>query len=533
MSALLLAQGLTMQSGALTAVTDVDLAINAGEVVGLTGRSGAGKSLLTQILAGLQAPDSGQIFFDGQPLDSPFPGRQLGISLMHQHPRLFNQLDISTNIFLGQELKRSFFGRKTNLLNSPKMHEEARRLLAMLDVTFPTLLEQVGNLSSESRQLISIAQGMASPAKLRLVDDPTEQLAVSYQSRMLALINQWRQAGTAVLFSSLNLDHLFAVTDRVVVLREGMLVANLRTDETNRAEIVSAMVGVGASQRRTPVIWAMDSYHQAKKQAETLKHSQLLLEQDLATQGNVNNQLLDELSKQVQALDKVNLALQDAQRRLLTEREMERKHLARELHDDTIQDLLSLNYQLEGITSLAQNKDAVAQIVGEVEDARFHIRQLASNVRRICSDLRPPTIDSFGLGAALESYIHKWEQQANIAVKLTLSDKLGRLTEAIELSVFRIVQEGLNNIRKHAGATQVEITLSDKSPRLLQLTIADNGKGLDEDFDLSTMSQSGHYGLLGISERVALLGGRISFRNQFPRGLVLRAEIPHPRSLVG
>jgi signal transduction histidine kinase len=296
---------------------------------------------------------------------------------------------------------------------------------------------------------------------------------------------------------------------------------------------VAAMVGVGEGQRRTPVIWALDSYYQAKQQAEALRQSQQLLQQDLAARDNVNNQLLDELSKQVQALDSANLALQDAQRRLLTERELERKHLARELHDDTIQDLLSLNYQLEGIAALAEKEDAIGLVIGELDDVRFHIRQLASNVRRICSDLRPPTIDSFGIAAALESYINEWEQMTGIEVELTLSEHLERLTETIELSVFRIVQEGLSNIRKHAGATAVKISLSHKSPRLLQLTIADNGKGLAEDFDLAAMSESGHYGLLGISERVALLGGRISFRNQLPSGLLLRAEIPHPRRLTG
>jgi signal transduction histidine kinase len=239
---------------------------------------------------------------------------------------------------------------------------------------------------------------------------------------------------------------------------------------------------------------------------------------------------LEQLSEQVQALDKANLALQDAQRRLLTERELERKHLARELHDDTIQDLLSLNYQLEEIIRLAEKND-LSTLTREVEDVQYYIRQQVSNVRGICGDLRPPTIDSLGLGSALQSYTHSWMERTGIDVALRISDDLGRLPETIELSVFRIVQEGLNNIWKHSDATRVEVGLTIMSPRMLQIIIADNGKGLDAGFDLSALSRSGHYGLLGISERVALLGGRLNFRNQLDGGLMLLAEIPHPRAV--
>jgi signal transduction histidine kinase len=114
-------------------------------------------------------------------------------------------------------------------------------------------------------------------------------------------------------------------------------------------------------------------------------------------------------------------------------------------------------------------------------------------------------------------------------VTLDLASNLGRLPEAIELSIFRIVQEGLNNVRKHAHATAVKICLKHTSPRTLMISIADNGNGLASDFDLSALSAAGHYGLLGISERVALLGGRLKLQNQTGGGLFLQVEIPHPR----
>ena len=524
---LLQAFGLTKRFGSLTVLNNVSLEIFPGEVVGLAGRSGAGKTLLSRMLAGLQAPDSGQLEFNGRSLAWPFQAAKFGIGIIHQEPMLSGQFDITSNIFLGRELKYSFWGHTLNLLNQRKMHEEARRILAELDIEFPTLHEKVENLSSDDRQLLSLAQGVAVPAILRIVDDPVSLLSSPYQDKLLSLIEKWQQEGTAVLFSNQNLDHLFAVSDRIIVLRRGEVTANVRTDETDREEIVAALVGTGERQQRTPVIWALDSYYKAKQQAEKLYHNQLLLEQDLAVRDTINQQLLQQLSEQVQALDSANLALQDAQRRLLTQRELERKRLSRELHDDTIQDLLSLNYQLEEIASLAADNDT---LITELDDVRHSIRQLVTNIRGICGDLRPPTIDSLGLSAALKSYAQSWSDRTGIEIKLTIGKNFGRLPEAIELSVFRIVQESLHNIWKHANATQAEVKFSYGSRRILSINIADNGKGISSDFDLAALSNSGHFGMLGISERVALMGGRLRIQNGVNGGLHLTVHIPHPRA---
>jgi signal transduction histidine kinase len=133
------------------------------------------------------------------------------------------------------------------------------------------------------------------------------------------------------------------------------------------------------------------------------------------------------------------------------------------------------------------------------------------------------------LGAALQSYTHDWSKRTGIPASLDLDDDLGRLPEAIELSIFRIVQEGLNNVHKHALASAVQVCLKHTSPRALMVSISDDGRGLPDDFDLSTFSGQGRYGLLGIGERVALMGGRLRFQNQAQGGLFLQAEIPHPR----
>jgi signal transduction histidine kinase len=320
------------------------------------------------------------------------------------------------------------------------------------------------------------------------------------------------------------------VTDRIIVLRQGHWVANYRTDEVTREEVVAALIGTTDRQQLTPAIWALDSYYRARQQAEYLHHQQQLLERDLAAQDNLNQQLIDQLATQVTALDRANLALQDAQRRLLTEREQERKHLAREIHDQVIQDLLSINYRLEDVGA----EEVVTDLLkDEIADIRDSIRMLVDDLRRICGNLRPPTIDSLGLGAALRSYTRDWSERTGITVNLELDPNLGRLPEPIELSIFRIVQEGLSNIRKHAQASNVQICLKHTSPRTLLIALADDGQGLNHHFDLANLSANGHYGLLGISERVTLLGGRLKLQNQAGSGLLLEVEIPHPRVAEG
>jgi len=519
-------KSLSKRFGTLSAVERVSFDVFPGEIVGLAGRSGSGKTVLAMLLAGLYSPSHGAIYFEGRRLQWPFQARRLGIEVIHQKPDLAEQLDISCNIFLGSEIGWPPVVKWLKVPNRRYMDKEAAYILKELDVPFDSLREKVANLSSEQRQMIAIARSMTRPASLIVIDQPTALLSYSYQQKVLSLIQTWQQEGKSIIFCSNNLDHLFAVTDRIIVLRQGHWVASHRTDETTREEIVAALVGMSDRQQLTPAIWALDSYYRARQQAEKLHHHQQLLERDLAAQDSLNQQLIDQLGTQVTALDRANLALQDAHRRLLTEREQERKHLAREIHDQVIQDLLTVNYRLEEVE---EESVVNGDLPGDVADIRSSIRLLVEDLRRICGNLRPPTIDSLGLGAALQSYARDWSDRTGISVTLDLPTNVGRLPEAIELSIFRIVQEGLNNVRKHAQASAVEICLKHTSPRMLFCSIADNGQGLATDFNLAALSADGHYGLLGVSERVALFGGRLSLQNQADGGLRLEVEIPHPR----
>jgi signal transduction histidine kinase len=531
MEPLLRVINLSKRFGTLPAVQQVSFEILPGEVVGLAGSIGSGKSVLVMLLAGLYEPNAGDIYFANRRLDWPFRAQSLGIGVIHQKPDLADRLDITSNIFLGNELGWPAGMRSLKVPDRRRMDQEAEHILAQLDVQVSSLHEKVSNLSGETRQMIAIARVLTYPVKMVIIDEPTVMLSYIYQQKLLNLIQNWRQQGVAVLFSSNNLDHLFGVTDRIITLYQGRKVADQRTDGISRESVVANLVGSVDQQQLTSTIWTFDSYYRAREQAEKARYHQMLLEKDLAAQDSLTRQLVEQLAEQVQALDKANQALLEAHRQLLSEREQERKHLARELHDQVIQDLLSINYQLEGTV---EEHTAQPGLESDLAEVRQGIRILVDDLRRICGNLRPPTIDSLGLGAALQSYTHEWSERAGIQVVLDLDPNLGRLPEEIELSIFRIVQEGLSNVWRHAQASTVHISLQHTSPRTLMILIRDDGLGFSDkliapDFDLANLSADGHYGLLGISERVALLGGRFRLQRQSGGGALLQAEIPHPR----
>jgi signal transduction histidine kinase len=527
MEPLLKLVNLSKNIGTKPVLQKVSLEVNSGEVLGLAGWSGAGKTILALLLAGLQTPDEGELYFAGRQVHWPFQSRKLGIEVIHQEPKIVESIDICSNIFAGNEIGFPKWNGKKFISPQDQMDEKAREVLNQLDVSLESLHEGITNLSIEQRQLITIARAMIKPSRLILVDDSAALLSFHYQQRLLSLIQTWQQEGKAVILSSNNLDHLFSVTDKIAVLREGNCVAQYRTDEVNREILVADLVGTTDQQQITPIIWALDSYYRARERAEILRHNQILLERDLAAREVLNKQLLTQLNEQVIALDKLNRALQDAHRRLLSLREQERKSLARELHDQTIQDLLSLNYQLEGIEESEPKNSPTKE---KLQSIRYDVRKLIGDLRLICSDLRPPTIDSLGLGSAIISYTNEWSARTQISITLDIDASLIRMPESTELSIFRIIQESLHNIEKHAQATGVQIQLKNTSPRTIMITIQDDGIGLPNNFDLSTLANRHHYGMLGISERVALMGGHLSMQNRPEGGMITLAEIPHPRS---
>ncbi len=506
----------------LVALQDISLQVMPGEVVGLVGRRGAGKSMLLQVIGGLYQPTSGTLIFGGAAVrfSNPAQAQAVGLAMVHQTPLLAENLDVVANISLGREVSR---WRSAGAPDEVSMARRALDLLKEFDAANVANVK-VSNLSDEQRQIVAIARALCMPARLLLFDDVLAVLSYDRQVRMLERIRQLAQAGVAVIIASDNLKHLFAVTQRVVVLYEGRVIADRRTAESTPREIVELIVGSTRQDQVTPIIWALESYHQVQQQTEELHRTQAMLRQNLEQRDTLNRQLLERLRQQVEALDQLNLALQAAQLRLMTEREEERKFLARELHDQVIQDLLSFNYRLEDIES--EVDDDVQQ--QELASVRQSVRSVVSDLRQLCSDLRPPTIDAHGLKAAIRSLAEEWAERNSIHLDLNIDPKLGRLPEPLELSVFRIVQEGLNNIRKHAQAQHVSLRVERTPTASILMRLADDGQGLPKPIDLAELSAAKHFGLLGISERVALLGGTMQVESPLDGGTILQVELPSP-----
>jgi len=526
-SCLLSVRNLSKAFGSLSVIQDISFEIQKGEVVGLAGSTGSGKSVLVMLLAGLYAADSGDLVYKGRRLSWPFDARRLGIGVIHQQPTLEEDFDITSNIFLGNEIRKHDWMGVFSRLDREAMDRQAANLLAELGVEVPTLRQKAADLSGEKRQMIAIARVMTYDASFMIVDINTLSLSYAYQQRLMELIQQWRGAGIAVLFSSNDLDDLLSVTDRILILNKGRVAVDQRADELNREDAIKHLLGSSEPAIASHINWDFDTYDQVRSHVEKLSYHRMLLEKELASEGTLNRQLTEQLVQQFEILDQTNHALREAQKRLITEREYERKHLARELHDQIIQDLLGINYELE---DAGLQKNLSDSLKTNLTDVRADIRELVDNLRRICGDLRPPTIDSLGLPAALQSFTQDWSDRTAIPVNFTLDKELPRLPENIELSIFRIIQEGLNNIWKHANASEVDIQLEQTSPRLLRITIRDDGQGIGKEVDFSRLARDGHFGLLGISERVAALGGRIHIDQDLAQGFQLVIEIPHPRS---
>ncbi|MDW6026628.1 ATP-binding cassette domain-containing protein [Mesorhizobium sp. BAC0120] len=230
-------RGISKHFGAVSALTNVDLDVHAGEVVALVGDNGAGKSTLVKILAGVHQPSSGTITFRGKEvtLADPSAALGLGIATVFQDLALCENLDVVSNIFLGRELSPL-------RLDEVSMELKAWTLLNELSARIPSVREPVASLSGGQRQTVAIARSLLLEPKLILLDEPTAALGVAQTAEVLDLIERVRDRGLAVIMISHNMEDVRAVADRVVVLRLGRNNGVFDPDASNQ-ELVSAITG--------------------------------------------------------------------------------------------------------------------------------------------------------------------------------------------------------------------------------------------------------------------------------------------------
>lgn len=248
MAPLLQIVDITKRFGGLVAVDNVSLDVNVGEVVGLVGDNGAGKSTLIKMVSGVYQPDGGEIYFDGQKVTfiSPREARDLGIETIYQDLALAENLDVGSNIFLGREIRRPYLGGVIHTLDRTKMREESADILSRLEILIPSLTQQIRNLSGGQRQAVAIARTIYWNAKLVIMDEPTAALGVPEQRKVLTLVRTLCDQGVPVIIISHNMQDVFAVADRIVVLRRGKKVGERMAAKTTPDEIVSLMVGAEA-----------------------------------------------------------------------------------------------------------------------------------------------------------------------------------------------------------------------------------------------------------------------------------------------
>ncbi len=236
---------LTKRFGGLTAVDGVSLDIHPGEVVGLLGDNGAGKSTLIKCISGVYTADEGEIFLNGQRLEvaSPIDARRQGIETIYQDLALANNLDVPANIFLGREIRTRHLAGLVHTLDDKAMLDRSRAALDTLEIHFPSLTNPIESLSGGQRQAVAIARAVYWEAKLMIMDEPTNNLGVPEQHRVLELIRKLRDQGVPVILITHTLPDVFAVTDRITVMHRGRKVTEKRTAETSTEELVHYMVG--------------------------------------------------------------------------------------------------------------------------------------------------------------------------------------------------------------------------------------------------------------------------------------------------
>jgi ABC-type sugar transport system ATPase subunit len=242
---LLSVRNLTKIFGGLVAVDNVSLDVARGEVVGLLGDNGAGKSTLIKCISGVYAAEDGEIVFDGQHVAfaTPMQARRAGIETIYQDLALANNLDVGANIFLGREVKTRRFGGFVQTLDDKHMRDQSRRTLDSLQIRIPSLTKPIEKLSGGQRQAVAIARAVYWDARLMIMDEPTNNLGVPEQHKVLELIRTLRTRGVPVILITHILPDVFAVTDRVVVMHRGRKVAEKVTAHTSAEELVQYMVG--------------------------------------------------------------------------------------------------------------------------------------------------------------------------------------------------------------------------------------------------------------------------------------------------
>ncbi len=238
-------RAITKRFGGVTALQDVDLTANAGEVLAIVGDNGAGKSTLIKVLTGVYQPTSGDILIDGAKVDFSSHAEAItyGIDAVYQTLALADHLDPAANMFLGNELTKKVLG--IDVLDNKRMRAETERvLMERLGVKLKSLDAPTESLSGGQRQAVAIARAVYSEGlRVLVMDEPTAALGPQETARTLKLIQTLKAQGLAVILISHSLDDVFEVSDRIHVQRRGQCVGVVNTRDSSTQEVLGLIVG--------------------------------------------------------------------------------------------------------------------------------------------------------------------------------------------------------------------------------------------------------------------------------------------------
>ena len=242
--------GISKSFGPVSVLKSINFEAPAGKVTALVGDNGAGKSTFIKSIAGIHAPDEGEVHFEGKPvtIHTPRDASALGIEVVYQDLALCDNLDIVQNMFLGREARK--VGRR---LDEETMEAAARKTLASLNVTTVKSIRQpVASLSGGQRQSVAIAKAVMWNSKLVILDEPTAALGVAQTRQVLDLVARLASQGLAVILISHNLVDVFEVADRIAVLYLGRMVAQVAASEVDSPTVVE-LITTGRSDKISPL----------------------------------------------------------------------------------------------------------------------------------------------------------------------------------------------------------------------------------------------------------------------------------------